>query len=209
MDPTRANRLIKTLAHLGMADQTADRKYIPGPGMHVLAAQSLFASGLIRDALPHLETLEMHSRVVAMGVRWKTHVSYLYHRCPGMSAAEAMGRVGLFPAHASGIGLILLAQLTDSEVIDLYTQNPVHPAPDRRVLRQQLARIRRQQFARVPAPGDSGTYSIAVALEQNAHAAIALSGHMTHAEQQQLVKALYECAESINQTRTQRKAELK
>src|SRR5690348_18426155 len=44
IDATKVNRLLKTLAYLGIARQTADRKYAPGPGMHVLAAQSLFAS---------------------------------------------------------------------------------------------------------------------------------------------------------------------
>ena len=48
IDPIKVNRLLKTLAYLGIARQTADRKYTAGPGMHVLAAQSLFASGLIR-----------------------------------------------------------------------------------------------------------------------------------------------------------------
>ena len=51
IDPIKVNRLLKTLAYLGIARQTADRKYTAGPGMHVLAAQSLFASGLIRRAL--------------------------------------------------------------------------------------------------------------------------------------------------------------
>ena len=67
-NPTRVNRLLKTLAYLGIARQTANRKYTPGPGMHVLAAQSLFASGLIRRAMPVLEDLRRFGHTVAMGV---------------------------------------------------------------------------------------------------------------------------------------------
>ncbi|RRQ95553.1 transcriptional regulator, partial [Enterococcus faecalis] len=59
-DPTKINRLLTTLAYLGIARQTANRKYTAGPGMHVLAAQSLFASGLIRRALPELEQLRRY-----------------------------------------------------------------------------------------------------------------------------------------------------
>src|SRR6476661_1752039 len=54
MDVTKTNRLLKTLAYLGIARQVANRKYTAGAGMHVLAAQSLFASGLIRRSLPLL-----------------------------------------------------------------------------------------------------------------------------------------------------------
>ena len=57
LEPTRVNRLLKTLAHLGMARQDPDRKYLPGPAMHVLSALSLFGSGLIRRAIGPLESL--------------------------------------------------------------------------------------------------------------------------------------------------------
>ena len=39
------------LAHRGIARQDESRRYVPGPAMHVLSAQSLFGSGLIRRAL--------------------------------------------------------------------------------------------------------------------------------------------------------------
>ena len=58
IDSTKVNRLLKTLAYLGIARQTANRKYTAGPGMHVLAAQSLFASGLIRRA--HARGKQVH-----------------------------------------------------------------------------------------------------------------------------------------------------
>ena len=50
METTRAHRLLKTLAHMGMARQNRNAKYMPGPAMHVLAAQSLYSSGLIGKA---------------------------------------------------------------------------------------------------------------------------------------------------------------
>jgi len=54
LEPTRVHRLLRTLAHLGLAQQDAQRRYRPGPGIHVLAAQAMFGSGLLRRALPVL-----------------------------------------------------------------------------------------------------------------------------------------------------------
>jgi DNA-binding IclR family transcriptional regulator len=132
---TRVNRLLKTLAYMGIVRQTSDRKYAPGPGMHVLAAQSLFASGLIRRALPELERLRRFGHTVAMGVLWNDSVSYLFHAPPGIEAARGLGRIGLLPATTSGIGIVLLAQLPDDEVRDIYADrdipmSPGHPAAD-------------------------------------------------------------------------------
>src|SRR5687767_1336816 len=84
LEPTRVNRLLKTLAFLGMAEQTSDRKYFPGPGMHILAARALYGSGLVTRAMPYLEQLvARYDRVVALGVLWRDQVSYLYHWQPG------------------------------------------------------------------------------------------------------------------------------
>jgi len=114
-DPTKINRLLKTLAYLGIARQTANRKYTAGPGMHVLAAQSLFASGLIRRALPVLEGLRRFGHTVALGVLWGDSVSYLFHAPPGIEASRGLGRIGLLPATTSGIGIVLLSELDDDE----------------------------------------------------------------------------------------------
>jgi hypothetical protein len=97
IDSVKVNRLLKTLAYLGIARQTADRKYTAGPGMHVLAAQSLFASGLIRNALPVLEGLRRFGHTVALGVLWQDNVSYLFHAPPGIEASRGLGRIGLLP----------------------------------------------------------------------------------------------------------------
>jgi len=79
-DHTRVNRIISTLAYMGLAEQTADRKYIAGPGLLVLAGLSLRGSPLYRCAMPHLEELGVATGYqVALGLRWRTNVSYLYH----------------------------------------------------------------------------------------------------------------------------------
>ncbi len=56
-EPTRVNRLLGTLAQLGLAARTADRKYAAGPGIHVMAALSLTGSRLLKAARPWMEQL--------------------------------------------------------------------------------------------------------------------------------------------------------
>ncbi len=44
LNPMRANRLLKTLAEIGLAQQDQKKKYSIGPGIHALTAQALFGS---------------------------------------------------------------------------------------------------------------------------------------------------------------------
>src|SRR5882724_505159 len=129
LDSVKVNRLLRTLAYLGIARQTADRKYTAGPGMHVLAAQSLFASGLIRNALPLLESLRRFGHTVALGVLWHDNVSYLFHAPPGLEASRGLGRIGVLPATTSGIGIVLLSEYEDEDVRELFRGRdiPVFP----------------------------------------------------------------------------------
>ena len=131
IDSTKVNRLLKTLAYLGIARQTANRKYTAGPGMHVLAAQSLFASGLIRRALPVLEGLRRFGHTVALGVLWGDSVSYLFHAPPGIEASRGLGRIGLLPATTSGIGIVLLSEHDDDD------EHPQHQQSDLRIAHEE------------------------------------------------------------------------
>ena len=152
LEPTRANRLLKTLAAMGIIQQTVDRKYTAGAGIHVLAAQSLYASGLIRRALPVLESLHDTGLTVALGVLWRDSVCYLYHGRRGMSPSDALGTTGLFPAKASGIGRVLTAT--------------------------PRSRIRRQGWAFVPR--DNGG-TLAVPIGTPPYASLALAGDLSTA----------------------------
>lgn len=190
-DPTRINRLLKTLSYLGIARQTANRKYTAGPGMHVLAAQSLFASGLIRRALPVLENLRRFGHTVALGVLWNDNVSYLFHAPPGIEAARGLGRIGLLPATTSGIGIVLLSQLADEDVRELYADKeiPMFPAGIDSLL-ATLAETRAQGYARVHVADDRDHHIVAVAMGDPVHAGIAMSGWISETATAELVDAL-------------------
>jgi DNA-binding IclR family transcriptional regulator len=197
-DPTRTNRILRTLAYLGIARQTATRKYAPGAGMHVLAAQSLFASGLIRRSLPVLEGLRQFGHTVAMGVLWRDNVSYLFHAPPGVSAAEALGRVGLYPADRGGIGVALLATLDDDEIVEIYeTRGTKFLARELPELMAAIERTRADGFARVRVPDDRDYHTIAVSVGTPPHSAIGLSGWIPESATADLVARLRVAADAI------------
>jgi DNA-binding IclR family transcriptional regulator len=195
---TRVNRLLKTLAYMGIVRQTSDRKYAPGPGMHVLAAQSLFASGLIRRALPELERLRRFGHTVAMGVLWNDSVSYLFHAPPGIEAARGLGRIGLLPATTSGIGIMLLSQLPDEEVHELYDDREIPMFPNGiESLLAKLAVTREQGYARVHVADDRDHHVVAVATGAPVVAGLAMSGWIPEAATAELVDALRAAALEI------------
>jgi DNA-binding IclR family transcriptional regulator len=192
LDPTKVNRLLKTLSYLGIARQMANRRYTAGSGMHVLAAQSLFASGLIRRALPLLERLRVFGHTVALGVLWNDSVSYLFHAPPGVDSSRALGRIGLLPATTSGIGTVLLSELPDDEVRRIYAGHETIPSyPDGvEQLLVKLGEVRKLGYARVRVPDDRNHHVIAVSTGDPAHAGLALSGWIPEASTAELVIAL-------------------
>jgi DNA-binding IclR family transcriptional regulator len=198
IDPVKVNRLLKTLAYLGIARQTADRKYTAGPGMHVLAAQSLFASGLIRHALPVLENLRRFGHTVALGVLWQDSVSYLFHAPPGIEASRGLGRIGLLPATTSGIGIVLLSEYEDDDVRELYTDRelPMFPEGIEQLL-AKLAEVRRLGYARVHVADARDHHVVAVSTGDPAHAGVAMSGWIPEAATTELVAALRAAATEI------------
>lgn len=204
LETTRANRLLKTLAHLGLTHQNAQKKYHTGPGIHVLAAQSLYGSGLLRRAAVPLEHLRKTGLIVALGVLWRDQVCYLYHAAPGMSSVEAVGRAGLYPASRSSIGMALLAHLQASELRGLYLKNdmPGHPQGIASLL-DDLRLVQQQGYARVSQP--KGVESLGVVIPEIAnqpYAALALSGSIRPAQISSLVRQLQEAALAVHQPAT-------
>lgn len=191
LEPTKVNRLLKTLTHLGIARQTSNRKYTAGPGMHVLAAQSLFASGLIHRAMPVLENLRQFGHTVALGVLWNDSVSYLFHAPPGLEVSRGLGRIGLLPASTSGIGMILLSELHDDDVRQIYQDREIQRYPNGiEQLLERLAEIRHLGYARIKVEDDRGHHIVAVSTGDPVHAGVALSGWIPEGATDELVAKL-------------------
>ncbi len=167
MDPTKANRMLRTLAGIGLASQSAKRKYLPGPGLHVLAALSLRGSRLLPVAFPHLKALGAElRRKVALGVLWRRQVCYLYHGAVSPDSVASIAGHHLYPAEQSSIGRILLGSLPELEVRNLYEN-------DRALLKPLLADLR---STRARGYGLSSTVpcSCAVAIGEPAFAGLAV-----------------------------------
>ncbi len=114
IETTRGNRLLKSLACVGFARQTSDRKYMIGPAMDVLAAQSLMQPRRSEHLLPVLRKLRKTGLDVAYGTLWQRHVVYLYFASADESKTErsfSLEADHLFPAIRSSVGHVLLAAL--------------------------------------------------------------------------------------------------
>lgn len=198
MDTSKVNRLLRTLTYLGITRQTADRKYTAGPGMHVLAAQSLFASGLIKHALKPLESLTHYGLIVAMGVLWRDSVSFLYHALPGMPSHEALGRIGLYPATESGLGVALLANLSDDQIRDIYTTHDIPHFPEGiESLLDTVQNTRNLGYARFETKVKTHQHTIAVTVGDPVVCAIGVSGWIPESVTGEIVEELKAVSEAI------------
>lgn len=192
LSPTRVSRLLSTLAHLGLVSQTANRKYKAGPGIHVLAAQSLHASPLLARSLPKLLELRRDGYTAALGVLWNRHVCYLFHERPGQRLEESIARHQVHPAERSALGMALLAASG--------AKTPKEPCLDMDYLGlpsrwdEALAEIRRRGYAALRYP--NGEISVGVVIETAG--AIGASGVMEVGEVPALAVRLRDIAGSIS-----------
>ena len=203
LDITKVNRLLRTLAFLGLVRQTPSRKYTSGPGMHVLAAQSVYASGYVKNCVTALEELKNLGLIVAMGSLWQDKVTYMYHALPNMDSISAIGSLSFYPATDSGIGLSLLSELTDEEVDDLYANKEVSGFADLTELKAALQQIRDKGFCRVETHKEENraikTYTVAINIGSPVYAAIGVSGHISEEATSDIVDMLKASAEKLKE----------
>jgi DNA-binding IclR family transcriptional regulator len=189
MDPTKVSRLLGTLAWLGLAEQDENRKYHPGPAVHVLSALSLHGSHLLTRALPVLRGLAGETGLtVALGVLWRSHVCYLYHGGANTPLELALGARGPFPARQSSIGRVLLAQMSEAELAEFAAgEGETFPW-------SMLAGVRERGYARGGLQGES----LAVAVGQPAIAAVAVAGSIALEDEVCIAERLHAAAAQID-----------
>lgn len=169
LDPTKVNRLLRTLKSMGFAVQDEHRAYLPGPGIHVLASQAMHGSALFRHALPVMEEILPAPHIVALGALWKDKVSYLFHANPDSSLTSGIGAYQLYDACHSSIGQVLLATEDDAAVLDRLGKERF------KRMQPKLEKVRCEGFA-VRKDIDTGEYSIAVPVGKPAQVGLAFSG---------------------------------
>lgn len=202
MDPVRVNRLLMTLAWMGIAHRDKSRRYTIGPGMHILATLNLSASGTLHRVIEHIQPLVESPYTVAAGVLWRDMVTYLYHRSPGQQPIVDGIQQMVRPATNSSIGVAMLAQLSDEEIHKMYDlRSTPLPGPfvDVDELMVVIEETRRNGYAALRYPTH---VSLAIAVGQPSYAAIAISGFNTDEEEKQYCAMLTDIAERITQDRT-------
>lgn len=173
IEKTKVSRILKTLAYLGFAKVSTNRKYELGPAIHVLSAQILYGSNLIKNALKYLIELTDLNVVVAMGVLWKDKVAYTYHWSPGIEPIEGLGRVELFPATQSSIGIILLAEKSDEEIASIINvEEPIPGFENREAFFESIDKARKLKYGYAVYEGQ---HSIAIKVGEPGKAAVALA----------------------------------
>lgn len=172
---TRANRLLGTLAFMGLVERDRDRKYRPGPGLHALAAKSLMATRLLPSAMPTLVALSAQGYTVALGTLWAGQVCYLFHERPGQSVAESVMHHELWPARNSSLGVALVAarlvEVDDRVVLPEGAQDTLLEGQE---LAVTVAAARKNGFAMLRFEDD--VVSIGVTVGEPPMAGIAVSG---------------------------------
>ena len=113
---TRVNRLLKTLQSIGMAEQNQQKKYLPGPAVHLLAAQSFHSSELFKAATRVAVGCNYTDRTLAIGILWDEYVVYMYHALPGQNPSEGLGGYRINHILESTIGQVLLSEFSDEEI---------------------------------------------------------------------------------------------
>ena len=191
-EQTRTFRLVRTLVQEGLLRQTRGRKYEAGPAVYSLTAQTLHNSHLIEAALPPLESLRRRLPYrVALGTLWNRKVSYLYHAEKKTPIEKAIGGAAQWEATNSGVGLAIMACLSDAEVRAMYRDREIEGFPNGiEALIARLGEIRQLGYAYTPIGGmgpDYANYTLAMTLPSNNTIAIALTGRIKPDEVPSLV----------------------
>lgn len=162
-----AHRLLAMLVYRDFAVQDADRTYRVGPVLELAAHARSATSQLRATAVPHLQRLvDRLGESVNLAIRTGDTIRFIAS-VESQQALRVGSREGMvFPAHETTAGLLLLAELGDSELEALL--GPPHD-PERRgaardlpALRAELARVRRNGFAMNRGRSERGVVAVGV-----------------------------------------------
>ena len=147
-----AHRLLAMLVYRDFAVRGENRLYRAGPVLELAAHSQSRVSSLRAAALPHLVKLaglldETVNLAILTGDTTRFIASVECRQALRVGSREGM----VFPAHRTTAGLLLLAELPDSELDEVYAAHRYADRPGERPdlarLRAELARVRRKGFA--------------------------------------------------------------
>ncbi|RKS73069.1 IclR family transcriptional regulator [Actinomadura pelletieri DSM 43383] len=147
-----AHRVLAMLVYRDFAVQDEDRVYRAGPVLELASHSQSLVSRLRAAALPHLHrVVDLLDETTNLIVRTGDTVRFVASVECGQALRVGSREGMVFPAHRTTAGLLLLADLSDAEVDELYAPERYRdrPAdrPDLARLRTELKRLRRNGFA--------------------------------------------------------------
>ncbi|RPE29650.1 IclR family transcriptional regulator [Kitasatospora cineracea] len=173
-----AHRILGMLVYRDFAVQDDDRTYRAGPVLELAAHSRSLVSRLRPAALPHLRrTVDVLDETVNLIVRAGDTARFI----ASVESAQTL-RVGsregmVFPAHRTTAGLLLLAELTDEELEEVYAPERYRDRPGERPdlpqLRTELKRLRRAGFAVNRERSERGLVAVGVTVRDAAGTAVA------------------------------------
>lgn len=147
-----AHRLLAMLVYRDFAVQDEMRTYRAGPVLELAAHSQSRTSRLRAAVLPHLQSLvddlgESANLIIRTGDTARFIASVESPQALRVGTREGM----VFPAHKTTGGLLLLAALSDEQLLQTYAEERYADRPGERpdltALRRTLARVRRDGFA--------------------------------------------------------------
>lgn len=173
-------RLLHTLAAEGMIETPDEgESWQIGPGMIALAADALQSRDIIRIAQPVMERLSQTLSLSShLGVIDGRDIIYLLREAPNAHLVSNVRAGSRLPAHATTVGRILLAHMTETAVRGLYAGQALASFTAKTPttlddLLAQLTNDRAQGFAWSYGNYESGIGSCAVAIQDHRGKAIA------------------------------------
>ncbi|MFE8969930.1 IclR family transcriptional regulator [Streptomyces albogriseolus] len=173
-----AHRLLAMLVYRDFAVQDEDRTYRAGPVLELAAHSQSLVSRLRAAALPHLRrVVDLLDETANLIVRTGDTARFIV----GVECGQAL-RVGsregmVFPAHRTTAGLLLLADLTDEELDEVYAEERYRERPAERPdlgrLREELRRLRRNGFAVNQERSERGLVAVGVPVRDRDGTALA------------------------------------
>lgn len=172
--------LVSTLARRGyLSYAAATRSYTLGIRLWEAGSVFNFHDELRRQALPLMQrVVDELDEIVQLAVRDGTHNVYLA-KVDCRQPIQLVSRVGArLPCHPTGLGKVLLADLSDDELDLLYSTEPLAQFTPRtitslEVLRHELALVRAQGFAEDREEYAAGLRCVAVPVFGSQHRAVA------------------------------------
>ncbi|MFG3289109.1 IclR family transcriptional regulator [Streptomyces sp. NPDC048179] len=173
-----AHRLLAMLVYRDFAVQDENRTYRAGPVLELAAHSQSLVSRLRAAALPHLHRVvglldETTNLIVRSGDTARFIASVECRQALRVGSREGM----VFPAHRTTAGLLLLADLPDEELEEVYAPERYRDRPGERPdlsrLRSELRRIRRNGFAVNQERSERGLVAIGVPVRDLAGTALA------------------------------------